>query len=75
MLSLIYSFFVLIRYWSKLNIYTKPLLVTSAIVEAACWTSIIVLGKVLSSKGNKVLNSWNGRKWNTRRETGAMKRL
>lgn len=60
MISLIYLFFVLIRYWSQISVYARAPMLLGTFLCLAVWTSIIILSIMLETKGKKVLHSWNG---------------
>lgn len=75
MVSMIYLNFVLIRYWTQMSIQTKAPLVMGEFLDFSIWTGVIVMGIFLSSKGSKVLNSWNGNKWSSPIENETMKRF
>ncbi len=72
MTSLIYLFFVLIRYWNVLNIYAKAPLIVGVFLNISIWTNVLVLGNILSSQGNKVLKSWSKKTWDISKENRIM---
>lgn len=72
MTSLIYLCFVLIRYWNLLNVYTKAPLIVGLFLNSTVWTNTLVMGKILSLQGSKVLKSWNRKSWGTKKENRVM---
>ena len=66
---------MLIRYWRLLNVYTKVPLIVGVFLESMVWPSILLMGNVLSCKGNKVLKSWSKKTWEVSRENKIMTKL
>ncbi len=72
MISTIFHFFVAIRYWPGLQTYAKIPLVGGGIVNLIIWTNLLEFGRIMFSRGSKVLSSWKGNKWKSRDENRAM---
>ncbi len=60
----IFCNFVLIRYWNVLKPISKIFAVMAAVMVFGFWTFVLQLGKYLSVRGNKTLESWKRKRWN-----------
>lgn len=54
----VYSTFVLVKYWIKLNVYICTLLLLADVFVILLWSLLIEAGRKLFKRGNKVINSW-----------------
>lgn len=75
MTTLIYLCFVLIRYWYVLNFYTKAPLIVGVFLVVTLWTNVLILGNILSNKGNKILKSWSKKSWGIAKENRIMEKF
>jgi len=71
----VYANFVLIRFWSQLHIGSKAILLSSSVLATGFWVVMLEYGKLLFTKGKRVLGSWKGNKWGSVRENREMRRF
>lgn len=67
--------FVLITYWKDLFIAGKISIVCSAWGAFSFWTVTLQLGKYLYVRGDRILRSWKGVWWGTRKDTRVMNKF
>lgn len=74
-IAVVFLNFSLLKYWNVLHTLIKLLCLLITVTFTIFWTAILELGKLFFIKGNKVLSSWNGREWGSKRENNIMKRF
>lgn len=70
-----FQVFVLIRYWTSLEIYAKLIIMGGYILALVLWTSMLLLGKLLFVKGSIILRSWIGINWGNQLENHGMRKF
>ncbi len=71
----IFCNFLLIRYWSNLELISRMFVVMLAFMLFSFWTFVLQLGKYLFVRGNKILGSWQRKRWENQLERRVMKRF
>jgi len=71
----VYTNFVLIRYWSQLHLVSKGMLLSWSLSFTGFWVVMLQYGKLLFTKGKRVLGSWKGNKWSSLKANRDMRRF
>lgn len=75
MINSIYLKVVLTKFWVKVQTYVKLPLVLGDILTLVIWISVLEFGRIMFSRGSKVISSWKGGKWKSRYENRIMKKF
>lgn len=76
MLIVVYNNFVLIQFWNELEVHAKAPLLLGLFLCLSIWSGVIELGRILFSRGKKVVNSWKGGdNWSSSLETKVMQKF
>lgn len=67
--------FVLITYWNDLFIAGKLSIACSSWGAFTFWTAALQFGKYLYVRGYKILRSWKGARWGSKKDTRIMNRF
>lgn len=68
----IYGNFVLIRYWNTLENYAMAPVIFQNLFTSVIWIGVMEIGIFLYNRGNKLLDSWKRKMWDTRLERRIM---
>lgn len=74
-LAIVFTNFVIVRYWKVLNAYILVLFVSGDIIASVVWMLVILLGKLLERNSSRVANSWKLHNWGSDLENRTMKRF
>ncbi len=67
--------FILIHYWANLGLLAKVPVMLGLPTSMGYWTVVLQFAKYLFVRSTKLLNSWNGKCWGSKKETSVMNKF